>query len=171
MIHTLIFILSILLCLTALFLSAFAFSGTWLVLLAALIAFFVTGFPGIGMLIVFALLCIAGEVLEAFAGFLGVQKRGGSRGAGAAAVFGGLIGAVIGSGLFPILGTLAGMLIGSFGAAFLMEWNRLKHHGQAAHIAWGTVWARLSILFMKTILTLGMSIWLIRALQSYQTVM
>ncbi len=156
--------LSILLCGLALLLSALAFSGTWLVLLAALISAFSLGFPSLGTLIVFALLCIATEVFEALAGFLGVQKRGGSKLAGVAALFGGLIGAGVGTGIFPIIGTIAGMILGSFGAAFLTEWLRLKHHGQAAHIAWGTVWARLAVLFIKTALTLGMSIWLLTVL-------
>lgn len=157
-------ILTVLLCLIGLLLSTLTFSGTWLVLTAALITKLSIGFPTIGTLVVFALLCIAAELFEALAGFLGVQKRGGSKLAGFAALIGGLVGAGIGTGIFPILGTLAGMILGSFGAAFLVEWNRLNHHGQAAHIAWGTVWARLAVLFLKTALTLGMSIWLLAEL-------
>ena len=103
----------------------------------------------------------ATEIVEAIAGWLGVQKRGGSKLAGFAALVGGLIGAVVGSGALPIIGTFLGMLAGSFALAFLVEWNRLKHHGQAATIAWGTVLSRLSILFIKTLLTLGMSVYLI----------
>jgi len=154
-------LLTALLCLIGLLLSTLTFSGTWLVLLAALITKFTVGVPTIGTLVVFALICIGVELFEALAGFLGVQKRGGSKLAGFAALVGGLVGAGIGTGIFPILGTFAGLLIGSFGAAFLVEWNRLKHHEQAAHIAWGTVWARLAVLFLKTTLTLGMSLWLL----------
>jgi uncharacterized protein YqgC (DUF456 family) len=164
MIETLLFILTALLCLIGLLLSTLAFSGTWIVLLAALITKFSIGFPNLGTLIAFAGLCIAAEVIEALAGFLGVQKRGGSKLAGLAALIGGLVGAGVGTGIFPILGTFAGMILGSFGAAFLTEWLRLKHHEQAAHIAWGTVWARLAVLFLKTALTLGMSIWLLAGL-------
>jgi uncharacterized protein YqgC (DUF456 family) len=164
MIHALVVILTVLLCLIGLLLSALTFSGTWMVLLAALITKFSIGFPNIGTLAVFALICIAAELIEALAGFLGVQKRGGSRLAGLAALIGGLVGAGVGTGVFPILGTFAGLLLGSFGAAFLVEWNRLKHHGQASHIAWGTVWARLVVLFLKTALTLGMSLWLLAGL-------
>lgn len=164
MIDLLLFGLTLLLCVIALFLSALAFSGTWLVLLAALITFFTSGFPPLGTLIVFALLCVGTEIIEAFAGWLGVQKRGGSKLAGLAALVGGLIGAVIGSGIFPIIGTFIGMLSGSFALAFLVELNRLNHHKQAAHIAWGAVWARLGIIFFKILITLGMSLWLVSAI-------
>lgn len=157
-------ILTALLCLTGLLLSVMAFSGTWMVLLAAIITRLALGFPDLGTLIVFALLCIAAEVFEALAGFFGVQKRGGSKRAGLAALIGGLTGAALGSAVFPILGTIVGMILGSFGAAFLTEWLRLNHHEQAAHIAWGTVWARLAVLFLKTALTLGMSLWLLAGL-------
>jgi len=164
MIDLLLFSLTLLLCVIALFLSALAFSGTWLVLLAALITFFSSGVPTLGTLVIFALLCIATEIAEALAGWLGVQKRGGSKLAGLAALGGGLIGAGVGSGIFPIIGTFLGMLIGSFALAFLVELNRLNHHKQAAHIAWGTVWARLGIIFLKSLLTLGMSLWLIASM-------
>jgi hypothetical protein len=167
MTEVLLIILTVLLCLIGLLLSMLTFSGTWLVLLAALIIKLNVACPpdcvaiGWGTLVVFALICIAVELIELLAGFLGVQKRGGSKLAGFAALIGGLVGAGIGTGIFPILGTFSGLLVGSFGAAFLVEWLRLKHHEQAAHIAWGTVWARLAVLFLKTTLTLGMSLWLL----------
>ncbi len=161
MIDILLFILTALLCILGVLLSALAFSGTWLVLLAALITFFAGDFPTVGTLIVFSLLCITTEIIEALAGWFGVQKRGGSKLAGLAAVGGGLIGAVVGSGVFPIIGTFLGMLAGSFALAFLVEWNRLKHHGQAMDIAVGAVLARLGIIIFKTLLTLGMGVWLL----------
>ena len=162
--HILLIILTALLCGIGVLISALTFSGTWLVLAAALITFFAMGVPTLGTLIVFTLLCIAAEVIEALAAWFGVQKRGGSKLAGLAALVGGLLGAVIGSGILPIIGTFLGMLAGSFALAFLVEWNRLKHHEQAARIAWGTVWARLGVLFLKTLLALGMSLWLISAI-------
>jgi len=164
MIEFTIFALTALLCGLALLLSALAFSGTWMVLLAALITAFTLGFPNLGTLIVFALICIATEVFEALAGFLGVQKRGGSRLAGVAAIFGGLIGAVIGSAVFPIIGTVAGMLLGSFALAFFVEYQASGRQAEAAHIARGAVWARLGVMLLKTALTLGMSIWLLGTL-------
>ncbi len=164
MIDVLIIILTVLLCGIGILLSALAFSGTWMVLLAAVITFFATDVPSLGTLIVFTLLCIATEVIEALAGWFGIQKRGGSKLAGLAAVGGGLIGAVAGSAVFPIIGTFLGMLIGSFALAFLVETNRLKHHGQAAGIAMGAVLARLAVTLMKTVLTVAMTIWLLAGL-------
>ena len=164
MIDVLLFTLAVLLCGVGLLLSMLAFSGTWLVLLAALVTALSTGFPNIGTLIAFALLCIAAEVLEALAGFLGVQKRGGSKLAGVAALIGGLFGAVIGSGVFPIIGTFLGMLVGSFALAYLVEYRNSGKQAEAAHIARGAVWARLGIMLLKTALTLAMSLWLLAAL-------
>lgn len=164
MIDILLIILTSLLCGTGILLSALAFSGTWLCLLAALITFFATGFPTLGTLITFTLLCIAAEAIEALAGWLGVQKKGGSKRAGLAAVGGGLIGTVLGSAILPIIGTFLGMLVGSFALAFLVESNRLKHHGQAAGIAMGAVFARLAVTLLKLTLTLIMSIWLLAGL-------
>lgn len=161
MIDALLFTLAALLCATGVLISALSFSGTWLVLAAALITFFAGGFPSIGTLVVFTLLCIGTEIAEAAAGYFGVQKKGGSKLAGLAALAGGLIGAIIGSAVFPIIGTFFGMLSGSFALAFLVEWNRLKHHGQAAEIAVGAVFARLIIILLKTALTLAMGLWLL----------
>ncbi len=164
MITVLLFILTLVLCSIGLILSSLAFSGTWMVLLAALITKLSIGVPTLGTLIVFALLCIATEALEALAGLWGVQKRGGSKRAGWAALLGGLLGAMVGSAIFPILGTVIGMLLGSFALAYVAEALLAKKHAEAAHIARGAVWARLSILFLKTALTLGMSLWLMGAL-------
>ncbi len=159
----LLLILTVVLCTIGVLLSALAFSGTWLVLLAALITFFAGGFPTLGTLIAFALICIATEIFEALASWFGIQKRGGSKLAGLAAIAGGLLGAIAGSAVLPIIGTFLGMLAGSFALAFLVENNRLKHSGRAAEIAIGAVFARLAVTLIKTGLTLAMSIWLMAA--------
>jgi uncharacterized protein len=164
MIDFLLIALTALLCAAGILVSALAFSGTWIVLSAAIITFFAADFPSLGTVILFVLLCIGAEVLEALAGWFGIRKRGGSRAAGLAAVAGGLLGAVFGSVLLPILGTFFGMLAGSFSLAFLAEWSRLKHHGDAAKIASGALLARLAVLFLKTALTLAMSAWLLTGL-------
>jgi uncharacterized protein YqgC (DUF456 family) len=155
-------VLIALLCVGAMVLSCLCFSGTWVVLLAALLALLTKGedsFPGWGTIIVFALLSISVEVIEQIASSWGVARRGGSRLAGFMAFAGGIAGMLIGTPI-PVVGSLIGMLVGSFGCVFLVETHRLKAHGQAASIAWGAVVARLLVVVLKVTNTMGMTLWL-----------
>ena len=95
--ETILFIIAVMFCMTGLLMSSLAFSGTWLVLAAGVIAHMSTGAPGTGILILFTVLCAVAEIFEAIAGYLGVKKRAGSALAGFIAMIGGLAGAFIGS--------------------------------------------------------------------------
>lgn len=154
-----IYILAGLLCLMGFFLSCLSLSGTWLVLAATgLLAWFHgPEFPGIGTLVVFIVLCIAVEIVEAMAGAWGVQKRGGSKAAGWAALGGGFLGMLLGGFIpVPIVGNLIGMMAGSFGCAFWVEHARIKKTNHAAHVAFGAVLARIGVIFLKVGITLAM---------------
>ena len=164
--ETILFIAALILCIIGMLMSGLAFSGTWIVLAAAVMTRLAGGQPETGTIILFAILCVLAELFETLAGYLGVKKRGGSGLAGVVAVIGGIIGAIIGSGIFPLLGTIIGMFTGSFAGAFIVEWIRLKHGKRAAKIAWGTVWAKLIVLIFKTILTVWMSLTLLRTILS-----
>ncbi len=161
------YIAALLLCLAGLVLSALTFSGTWFVLGAALLLAWLRGpgFPGAATLIVFLLLCIAIEVAEWLAGAWGVQKRGGSKLAGVAAMFGGLLGLLLGS-FIPIfvIGPLLGLLAGSFAGAYLVERHRLQAHAGALHIATGAILARIAMLLVKITVTLGLVVFLLLGL-------
>lgn len=147
-----------LLCLGGLILSCISLSGTWLVFAATGLLAWLNWpeFPGIGTLGIFLLLCIGTELLEAVAGAWGVQKRGGSKAAGWAALGGGLLGMVLGGWVIPVIGNLLGMLIGSFGFAFWVEHARMKKAEHAAHVAFGAVVARLGVIFIKLGVTFAM---------------
>jgi uncharacterized protein YqgC (DUF456 family) len=156
-----IYTLAGVLCLLGFILSCLSLSGTWLVFLAAGIVswFNWPEFPGLVTLAVFLLLCIGTEVLEALAGAWGVQKRGGSKAAGFAALFGGFLGMLLGGFIpVPVIGNLIGMLAGSFGLAFLVEHGKMKKTDHAAHVATGAVLARISVIFLKVGITIGMSL-------------
>ncbi len=155
-----VYTLGFLLCITGFLLSCLSLSGTWLVLAAAGLAAWINwpDFPGIGTLITFLLLCVGVEIAEGLAGAWGVQKRGGSRAAGWAAVGGGLLGMVLGTFIpIPILGNLIGMALGSFGGAFLVEHARMKKTAHAAHVATGAVLARVGVIFLKVGVTVIMT--------------
>jgi uncharacterized protein YqgC (DUF456 family) len=154
-----IYTLAGIICLAGILLSCLSLSGTWLVLAATgLVAWSRwPEFPHIGILVVFLVLCIATEVLEAVAGAWGVQKRGGSKAAGWAALGGGFIGMILGGFIpVPILGNLIGMFAGSFGCAFWIEHAKMKQADHAAHVAFGAVLARIGVIFLKVGITLAM---------------
>ena len=157
-----IYTLAAFLCLVGFFMSCLSLSGTWVVFGASLLVAWKRWpeFPGIGVLAVFLLLCIAAEVVEAFAGAWGVQKRGGPKAAGWAAMGGGLLGMVLGGIFIPIpaVGSLIGMLAGSFGCAFMVEHARMKKTEHAVHVASGAVLARLAVIFLKVGITLLMTL-------------
>jgi len=159
-----IYSLAGLLCLIGFVLSCLSLSGTWLVLAATGLVAWARWpeFPGIGTLVVFLLLCIGVELLEALAAAWGVQKRGGSKAAGWAALGGGFLGMILG-GFIPVpgVGNLLGMLIGSFGCAFLVEHAKMKKADHAAHVATGAVLARIGVVFLKVGATLAMTATLI----------
>ncbi len=152
------------LCLTGIFLSLFSLSGTWLVVGAAILAFFLPGehAPGIWTVLFFLVLALLMEVLEWVAGAWGVNKRGGSSLGSLMALIGGVLGFFLGFMIpIPLIGNFVGMLLLSFLLVFWVERQRLGHDRQAAHIAWGAVLARVYMVLVKTGVALGMSFWLL----------
>jgi len=146
----------------ALFLSCLSISGTWLAaLLAAWAVFWKTGRVGWGTVAVFLIVSALIEGAEFLAGAWGVQRRGGSRKAGFAALAGGLAGLALGALIpVPFIGPLLGMTAGSFALAYAVERRRLQRHDQAARIAAGAVLARLLIILLKVGTTLAMILYL-----------
>ncbi|MDA1043876.1 MAG: DUF456 domain-containing protein [Verrucomicrobia bacterium] len=157
------FSLILLLCLAGILMSMLSLSGSWLVVLAAVIATTLgRSFPSLTVVLCFIAVAIILEIVECFAGAWGVTRRGGSRAGGVAAVVGSLAGLCLGTFIpVPVIGSLLGMLLGGFGLVFMVEWNRLQRHGAAAHIAWGSVLARIAMIFLKVCATIGMSVVLI----------
>ncbi len=152
-----------LLCLLGLLLSAVGISGTWLVVGATALAVWMGdgSFPTWGVVAAMAVLSALVELAEWTAAHWGVRRRGGSRLAGFAAMAGGLLGALLGFLIpIPLVGNFIGMIAGSFGLAFLVERRRLRHDGDAARIATGAVLAAVAVVFLKSMATLGMALWL-----------
>ena len=156
-----------LLCLAGAVLSCLSLSGTWLVILAAIFAAFLSGdrFPGFWTPTIMIGIAVLVEGCEFMAVAWGIQKRGGSGWAGLAALAGGIAGLFLGTFIpVPLLGNLIGMLGGSFACAYAVERHRLQSHDRAAHIAFGAVIARLLILMLKVVVTLAMIAWLVTGL-------
>ncbi|MDA0577255.1 MAG: DUF456 domain-containing protein [Verrucomicrobia bacterium] len=163
-----IYALIVLLCLAGVALSMVSLSGTWAVALAALSARLLPGEATVGWGLVLGYIVVSAlvEGVEAVAGVWGVQRRGGSRMAGLAAFVGGLVGLVLG-GFIPVppVGSLLGMLAGSFSLVYVVERRRLQQAQPAAHIAWGAVLSRMAVMMIKVLVTLAMVIGLAVALR------
>ena len=148
---------SLYLCLLALllvgwFLNLLGLPGLWVMVAAAVGYAWATdwllmSWPGLVALLVLALLA---ELVEFLAGAAGAKSAGGTKRGMAGAIIGGLIGGVIGTGLIPIpiVGTVAGLCLGSFAGAAGVE--MMIHRDREKSIAvgigaakgrfWGTVW-------------------------------
>ncbi|MBN1557685.1 MAG: DUF456 family protein [Lentisphaerae bacterium] len=149
-----------LLCAAGILLCVLTLSGTWLVVAAAALAAVLRpgAFPGIGTVLVFALVSGLAEGFEALAGSWGVMQRGGSKTAGLLAAVGGLAGFLLG-GLIPVplVGNFIGMLVLGFLLVYAWERRRLRQGGAAAAIAWGSVLGRLAVMGVKVAAAVGMS--------------
>jgi uncharacterized protein YqgC (DUF456 family) len=98
--------------------------GNWLVLLSAVLYGWATRweFLAWGWLISLLVLAIVGELLELLAAGSAATKAGGSRLGAVGALVGALVGGIFLTGMIPIpiLGTLVGILAGTFlGSAFV----------------------------------------------------
>lgn len=144
--------------------SAVTLSGTWVLVAAAGLAWWLSpdGFPGLWGVLSFVILSAGAEVVEALAGAWGVKRRGGSTAAAWAAMGGGIAGMILGAAIpIPVVGSIVGMFAGSFGCAFWVEQRRLQRNDKAAHIAMGTVVAKIIVMMVKGFATLGMAVYLI----------
>ena len=153
-----------LLCAGGVVLSCLSISGTWLVVAGTVLAAIMrrSGFPGWWTVLVFVVIAVMVEIVEAVAGAFGVRRRGGSRFAGLVAVAGGILGLWLGAFIpVPVFGSLVGMVVMSFILVFGVEAHRLRKVAKAAGIAWGTVVAHVFVVLLKVTVTVGMAVYLL----------
>lgn len=106
------------------FLAAIFFNlpGTWLMVLLAVGVEWLapeTMFDRTTLLAA-AALALLGELLEFVLGAAGSRRAGGSKRAAGLAIAGGIVGAVLGTGIpLPVLGTLIGASVGAFAGSLL----------------------------------------------------
>jgi len=61
----------------------------------------------------------------------------------------------------PIAGPLVGMLVCSFFPVYYVERRRLAHSAQAVSIGFGSVVARVAVILLKVLVSLGFSAFLL----------
>lgn len=133
--------------------------GNWIILGAVAAAWVATDFAHFGAVALGVMtgLAILGEVIEMLAAGVGAAKFGGSKRTIVAACVGCLIGAVVGTPWFPIVGTLIGACLGAFLGAMGNEYlNEQRTSRQAAWAGLGAALGKVAGLFAKALIGLAM---------------
>ncbi len=142
----------------------FGLPGTWMILGATLVYAWITGFAQIGggLLFLFGLLTVAGEVVEYVFGIAGARRFGSSNRGILFSILGGFAGAIGGAPLFFGFGAILGALVGAFLGAVLIE---LFTYGptewkKAVRSGWGNFLGRIAGVITKMAIAIGMIVWI-----------
>jgi uncharacterized protein YqgC (DUF456 family) len=163
------YVLLALVLVTGLVLNLFGLPGNWLMLLAVVAYTWVTGWQRYvhwASLVVLLAIAVAGEVVEFIAAGAGAKKAGGTVWGVIGGLLGGLIGGLFLTGLvpIPILGTLVGLIAGTFlgamGAELLLGRGEVRPSaviavGAAKGRFYGTI---LKLAFGVVILVVGLCV-------------
>jgi len=139
--------------------------GNWIIFGAVGVVWAATGFQHFGAWSLAALvgLAVLGEVIETAAAGYGTAKFGGNRRAVVAACVGCVLGAIVGTPWFPVVGTLLGACLGAFVGAVAHEYlNEQKQARQALWTGLGAALGKVAGLFAKVLV--GFAMLLIAAL-------
>ncbi|MFB3926341.1 MAG: DUF456 domain-containing protein [Syntrophales bacterium] len=151
-----------------LFSTLFGLPGTLIILTAAVVYSFITGFQTIGFKIILCLIVISvlAETLEFLLNVTGAARFGASREGITVSIIGALIGAALMTPLLLGLGTLVGALLGAFTGILLVELIRQKSLKPAARASYGALLGRITGLFAKSFFALIMVIIVLAAIYS-----
>ncbi len=158
----------ILVILLGLFSTVFGFPGTIVILGAAIVYSFVTGFHAIGVKLILCLilLSVIAESLEFLLGMIGAKRFRLTRQGVIAAAIGGLAGAAVMTPALKGLGTVAGALFGSFAGVFIIELVRERSLKPSARVSPGTFLGGLAGSLVKGFFALIMVIVVLASIYS-----
>ncbi len=142
----------------------FGLPGIWMIFGATLVYAWVTDFAQIGggLLLLFGLLTVAGEVVEYVFGIAGARRFGSSNRGILFSVLGGFAGAIVGAPLFFGFGAILGALVGAFLGAVLIELLTYGPTGwkKAVRSGWGSFLGRTAGVITKMAIAIGMIVWI-----------
>jgi uncharacterized protein len=141
-----------LVCLTALASLIFGLPGTFLIVLAALVYGWATGFASVhwATILWLLLLALVGEGIEFFASAAGVAGDRPSRRVTVCVLAGAFAGGIIGAPLLFGVGALLGALLGAFVGAVLAVASEGGDAGAALATGWAAMRGRLLGFVLKT---------------------
>ena len=150
--------------LAGVFLNLIGLPGLWVMVGAAAVYGWHTGWQYIGWvtLATLAAIGILAEIIEFISGSRGAKKAGGSRRAAWGALIGGIAGAIVLTIPIPIIGTTIGLLMGVFAGAIVGEMTLRREHDHLMRVGWHAAWARLIAILIKvlfSVVMLGIAAW------------
>lgn len=158
--HALAVLILAIACLAALVSLLFGLPGTFLIVIAALVYGWATGFTAVTLSTVgwLLLLALIGEGIEFFAGAAGAAAERPTWRVTAGALLGGIVGGLIGTPFLFGVGSFIGALIGAFvGAAVAVTWEGgSMHHAVRAGV--GAMRGRLLGFVLKSAVAVVMLI-------------
>lgn len=141
-------------------------SGPFLMSIFSLIWGLTTHFSNITVtyVVVFFIISVTFEVLEIFMGGLAEMYYGASGRSAVFAIFGGIVGAFLGTSLLLLIGAFLGLFIGSYLGAYLSEKLSGKTNAESMRTAFGTIMGNIVSRAMKSVAAVFMGIWMIKVL-------
>lgn len=138
----------------------FGIPGTFIILGAAFLYALATKFVSITWTTLLVLLAAAliAEAIEAGAVMIGAKKYGSGKAGIAAALLGGIAGALLGAPFFFGLGALLGALAGAFTGAVTAEIISGSPFDRALQAGWGTLLGRLAGTLTKITVASAMAV-------------
>lgn len=112
-------------------------------------------------LIVVLVILLLAEGIEFVAGLMGAKKEKASKRAMVGAVFGGFCGAVIGSGIVPIVGSMIGLVGGGFLGSYLAEYSKAKDSDKAGRVAVGVAIGQMTGVVVKLVMALAAIVYVV----------
>ena len=118
------------------------------------------------LLIAFAI-CVFLELIEFLFSVLTIKIYGGKNSSALLSIAGGLIGAIIGSFIFPILGSLFGLILGAYLITYYNEKRGGKTHDQAMKIAGSSTLGYIFSKGLKSISIGAFGLYIIKLFNNY----
>lgn len=103
-----------------------------------------------------------GEIWEFIVSFFGIRRHKVSWGAVFLIAVGTFIGAVIGTGFFPVLGSVLGGAVGSYIVAFGYEFMRTRNKENAFALAWKAAQTQFVAMLGKIVASFAMALLLFK---------
>lgn len=151
-------ILLLVVCMFAVAISFARLPGTWLILISATVYSWLHDWatPGLWALVGLGIVAVIAELLEMAASAVAVQRSGASRRAMWGALIGGMLGMFVFSIPLPVIGTLIGGALGCFVGAVIGEMSSRDELGHVAKVGAFAAIGQITGVLLKMMFTFVM---------------